>query len=94
MPIAYIVRCAGGAATAAEFEGFCLERLARYKVPREFVFVDSLPRNAMGKVQHFRLKELIANGAAAVIEAAPVADGKERSDRHPDRWRWFVRKGR
>jgi fatty-acyl-CoA synthase len=31
--------------------------LARFKVPRDIVFVDSLPRNALGKVQHFRLKE-------------------------------------
>jgi acyl-coenzyme A synthetase/AMP-(fatty) acid ligase len=26
-------------------------------VPREYVFVDALPRNAMGKVQHFVLRE-------------------------------------
>ena len=32
-------------------------QLARFKVPREIVFVDDLPRNALGKVQHFRLKE-------------------------------------
>ena len=32
--------------------------LARFKVPREIVFVDELPRNALGKVQHFRLREL------------------------------------
>jgi fatty-acyl-CoA synthase len=31
--------------------------LARFKVPRKFVFVDSLPRNALGKVQHYRLRE-------------------------------------
>jgi fatty-acyl-CoA synthase len=35
-----------------------LARLARFKVPSEFVFVDDLPRTALGKVQHFRLKEL------------------------------------
>jgi acyl-coenzyme A synthetase/AMP-(fatty) acid ligase len=28
----------------------------RFKVPREVVFLDALPRNVMGKVQHFRLK--------------------------------------
>jgi fatty-acyl-CoA synthase len=27
-------------------------------VPREFVFVEDLPRTALGKVQHFRLKEI------------------------------------
>jgi fatty-acyl-CoA synthase len=29
-------------------------------VPREIVFVDELPRNALGKVQHFRLREMAA----------------------------------
>jgi fatty-acyl-CoA synthase len=33
-------------------------QLARFKVPREFVFVDDLPRTALGKVQHFRLKQM------------------------------------
>jgi fatty-acyl-CoA synthase len=33
-------------------------QLARFKIPRNVVFVDDLPRNALGKVQHFRLKEL------------------------------------
>jgi acyl-CoA synthetase (AMP-forming)/AMP-acid ligase II len=29
---------------------FCRDRLARYKVPERLLVVDSLPRNAMGKV--------------------------------------------
>jgi fatty-acyl-CoA synthase len=32
------------------------DRLAKYKHPRRIVFVDSLPKNAMGKVQKFELK--------------------------------------
>ena len=31
--------------------------LARFKLPRKVVFVDELPRNAMGKVQKNRLRE-------------------------------------
>ena len=31
--------------------------LARFKLPRRIVFVDELPRNAMGKVQKNRLRE-------------------------------------
>jgi fatty-acyl-CoA synthase len=31
--------------------------LAAFKVPREFVFVDELPRNATGKVLKRELKE-------------------------------------
>ena len=32
--------------------------LARFKVPREVIFVDALPRNALGKVQHFLLRQM------------------------------------
>jgi long-chain acyl-CoA synthetase len=34
---------------------FCSERLSSYKVPRIVEFRDSLPRNAMGKLQRDRL---------------------------------------
>jgi len=32
-------------------------RLARFKAPKQIVLVDSLPRNAMGKVQKAALRE-------------------------------------
>jgi malonyl-CoA/methylmalonyl-CoA synthetase len=35
-------------------------RLARFKHPRRIVFVDALPRNAMGKVQKNVLREQLA----------------------------------
>ncbi|MCC6708010.1 MAG: AMP-binding protein [Gammaproteobacteria bacterium] len=35
--------------------------LARYKLPKDVVFVDALPRNAMGKVEVQRLRELVKN---------------------------------
>jgi fatty-acyl-CoA synthase len=57
VPVAYVVRRAGSAIEARALEAHLLTQLARFKVPREYVFVDSLPRNAMGKVQHFRLRE-------------------------------------
>jgi fatty-acyl-CoA synthase len=60
VPVAFLVRRPGGRGEAAEIESFCLAQLARYKVPREFVWVESLPRNAMGKIQHFRLKAQLA----------------------------------
>jgi fatty-acyl-CoA synthase len=41
---------------------WCGERLARYKLPRRVVFVESLPRNAMGKVIKQELRELYAQG--------------------------------
>lgn len=47
---AWIVLAPGAAATAEELKVFCAERLSDYKVPRQFTFLDELPRNATGKV--------------------------------------------
>lgn len=38
------------------------DRLAKFKHPRRVVFLDALPRNAMGKVQKFELKRLLESG--------------------------------
>ncbi|HEU0083537.1 MAG TPA: long-chain fatty acid--CoA ligase [Bradyrhizobium sp.] len=57
-PVAYVIARAGGSIDTEALQAHMLARLARFKVPREFVFVEDLPRTALGKVQHFRLKEL------------------------------------
>ena len=44
----------------AELIAALKERLARFKQPRRIVFVDELPRNAMGKVQKAVLRERFA----------------------------------
>ncbi len=49
VPVAYIV--AEGGFDAGEIESRCREKLASFKVPREFIAVEKLPRNAMGKIQ-------------------------------------------
>ena len=58
VPVAYVVRRPNATCDARALEAHLLGQLARFKVPREYVFVDALPRNAMGKVQHFVLREL------------------------------------
>ena len=50
--------CADGDATEEELLEHCRGRLARYKVPKGFRFVDSLPRNALDKVVKSELLEL------------------------------------
>ena len=92
VPVAYVVRRDGATADPAEIERFCLAQLARYKVPREYVFVDSLPRNAMGKVQHFRLKEQV--GGTPSDTPPPEAEPKLEEHRRPGRWKWLVGGGR
>lgn len=49
--VAAVVLEAGQAADDSEIIAFCRERLASYKKPRRVLFVDVLPRNALGKVQ-------------------------------------------
>ena len=54
---------------ARALEAHLLTQLARFKVPREYVFVDALPRNAMGKVQHFLLRGNCCSEAQAELSA-------------------------
>ncbi len=52
---AFVVRKPGASLDEAGVLALFSDRLARYKHPRRVVFVDALPRNAMGKVQKFEL---------------------------------------
>lgn len=47
---AFVVARPGAELDAATLTSHCRERLANFKVPREFVVVPALPRNASGKV--------------------------------------------
>lgn len=54
----------GDDAKRMELQDFVKLTIAPYKYPREVTFVDQLPRNPSGKLQHFRLRDqLVANGA-------------------------------
>jgi len=48
---------AGEAATEPEIKRFCLERIANYKVPKQVIFLDSLPQTATGKIRKEGLKK-------------------------------------
>jgi acyl-CoA synthetase (AMP-forming)/AMP-acid ligase II len=62
---AFIVPRAGAQPTAEELAAHCTARIARYKRPRYFSFVEALPRNATGKVVKPELR------ARARAEIAP-----------------------
>lgn len=40
-----------------ELRHFCADRMATFKIPRDFQTVDALPKNALGKVQKHKLSE-------------------------------------
>ena len=55
-PRAIVVLKKGESATAGEIMEYCRDRLAGFKRPRSVVFLDSLPRNQMGKILKKELK--------------------------------------
>jgi fatty-acyl-CoA synthase len=54
----------------AQLEAHCRERLAGYKIPRVWQFVDELPQTSSGKIQKFVLRDMYA--ASATNENGPV----------------------
>lgn len=59
-PIAYVV--SAGPVSADDLITHCTKRLARYKRPREIVFVDTIPRTPSGKVQKHHLRTTYLKG--------------------------------
>lgn len=54
--VAYVVLKPDRAVSADALRAHLKEELAPHKCPREFVFLDALPRTATGKLQRFRLR--------------------------------------
>ena len=52
-----VIIASGRAPTGAEVIALCKKKLANFKVPKRVEVIDSLPRNAMGKVQKNLLRE-------------------------------------
>jgi acyl-coenzyme A synthetase/AMP-(fatty) acid ligase len=47
---------------------WCREGLAHFKAPRRVVFVTDLPKTATGKLQRFKVRDLVAADPAAAPE--------------------------
>ncbi|QCI11694.1 AMP-binding protein [Pseudomonas putida] len=56
--VAWIKLHPGHSATVEELQGWCKARIAHFKVPRHFRFVDEFPMTVTGKVQKFRMREI------------------------------------
>ena len=57
-PCACIELTEGQTASAAELEEHCRQHLARYKIPRRFLF-ETIPRTATGKIQKHELRKRV-----------------------------------
>jgi len=50
IPVAYVALDDGADLSETDIRAWCLERLGKHQVPRKFYFMQSLPKNATGKI--------------------------------------------
>lgn len=57
---AFVVKAEGSSLTEDDVKAYVRDHLARYKVPREVIFLDELPRNPTGKILKRELRNIDA----------------------------------
>ena len=68
--VAFVVPHSGQQITERDLDQLCLDNIARFKRPKAYFFVDSLPKNNYGKVLKTALREqLAAMGSKAAVPA-------------------------
>ncbi len=73
--VAWIKFHPGHTATEEELRAWAKERIAHFKVPRFFRFVDAFPMTVTGKIQKFRMREI------SIEELTPPRDDKVKAIR-------------
>jgi fatty-acyl-CoA synthase len=67
-PVALVVLKPGMSLTPKELRDYCKERLARFKVPRDVHFRESLPKGGTGKILKAELREPFWKGHSARVQ--------------------------
>ena len=62
--VAFVVPRPGMTPAEAALDAHCLERIARFKRPKRYLFVDELPKNAYGKVLKTALRARLRDGGS------------------------------
>ncbi len=62
--VAFVVAKPGGRADEKELDALCLGNIARFKRPRAYLFIESLPKNNYGKVLKTELRERLRKDGA------------------------------
>ena len=71
-PVACVVLRPDAVATPDELVTFCRDGLAHFKAPRSVLVVPTLPRTATGKLQRFRVRDLV--GSQLVPATDPITE--------------------
>ena len=83
VPVAFVVLRPGATATADELVEHCRAQLARFKVPKEIMFLDALPRNPSGKVLKRELRDATALSCSPVSSGVGPASGRRELQVQP-----------
>jgi acyl-CoA synthetase (AMP-forming)/AMP-acid ligase II len=57
--VAFVVARDGKTLSPAELDKLCLDNIARFKRPKDYKFVDALPKNNYGKILKTELRKLL-----------------------------------
>ena len=72
--MALVIVRSGASLTEDEVKEFCKGQIAHFKIPRYVKFVDAFPMTVTGKVQKFKMREMVTEelglGQAAAIATA------------------------
>jgi long-chain acyl-CoA synthetase len=63
--LAFVVVEPGREVPPEELDRLCLDRIARFKRPKEYRFVEALPKNNYGKVLKTALREMLTGPRSA-----------------------------
>jgi fatty-acyl-CoA synthase len=77
---AFVVLCDGANLSDDDVKGYVKDNLANYKVPREVVFIEELPRNPTGKVLKRELAEEGDEGDEGEDKEAKEGEGEEAKE--------------
>jgi benzoate-CoA ligase family protein len=72
-PVACVVPAKGATVDPDALVGYCRERLAAYKRPRQVLVVDDLPKTGTGKLRRFAVRELARQRLSTPAASEPVA---------------------
>ncbi|MCF8197309.1 MAG: AMP-binding protein [Sulfuritalea sp.] len=64
--VAFVV-AKGNPPDSKELDTLCLDNIARFKRPKSYVFVDTLPKNNTGKVLKTKLRDLLPGGKPVAV---------------------------
>ncbi|BBY27607.1 long-chain-fatty-acid--CoA ligase FadD2 [Mycolicibacterium sediminis] len=74
---AFVVKAEGASVDEDTIKAYVKDNLARYKVPREVIFLDELPRNPTGKILKRELAKHEVDGQTADIDGEPAKPESE-----------------